>query len=78
MPVSVTIRDLPDRTHDELAARAARAGQSLQDFLRSELVALAERPTPADLWSRVQQRVTATGTALTAEAIHELRDADRS
>ena len=77
MPVSVTIRDVPDRTRDELAARAARAGQSLQEFLRSQLVALAERPSPADLWDRVQQRVQATGTALPAEAILELRDADR-
>ena len=77
MSVSVTIRDVPDRTRDELAARAARAGQSLQEFLRSQLVALAERPSPADLWDRVQQRVQATGTALPAEAILELRDADR-
>jgi plasmid stability protein len=75
--VSVTIRDLPDWTHDELAARAARAGQSLQEFLRSELMALTERPSPADLWDRVHQRVEATGTALPAEAIVELRDADR-
>ena len=77
MPVSVTIRDVPDRTRDELAARAARAGQSLQEYLRSQLVALAERPSPADLWDRVQQRVQATGTALPAAAILELRDADR-
>jgi len=26
MPVSMTIRDVPDETRDELAARAARAG----------------------------------------------------
>jgi antitoxin FitA len=77
VPVSVTIRDVPDRTRDELAARAARAGQSLQEYLRSQLVALAERPSPADLWDRVQQRVQATGTALPAAAILELRDADR-
>jgi plasmid stability protein len=77
MPVSVTIRDVPDRTRDELAARAARAGQSLQEYLRSQLVALAEKPSPADLWDRVQQRVQATGTTLPAEAILQLRDADR-
>jgi hypothetical protein len=77
MPVSVTIRDVPDRTRDELAARAARAGQSLQEFLLSQLVALAEGPSRADLWDRVQQRVQAAGTALPAEVILELRVADR-
>lgn len=77
MVVSVTIRDVPDETRDELAARAARAGQSLQEFLRGQLLALAEQPSPADLWDRVQQRVQATGTALPAEVILELRDADR-
>jgi antitoxin FitA len=77
MPVSVTIRDVPDDTRAELAARAARAGQSLQEYLRGQLVALAQRPSPDRLWDRVQHRVQATGTQLPAEAILELRDADR-
>jgi hypothetical protein len=60
-----------------LAARAARAGQSLQEYLRGQLVALAQRPSPDVLWDRVQHRLQATGTQLSAEAILELRDADR-
>jgi plasmid stability protein len=75
--VSVTIRDVPDETRAELAARAARAGQSLQEYLRGQLVALTQRPTPELLWDRVQHRVLATGTQLSAEAILDLRDADR-
>lgn len=77
MPVSVTIRDVPDGTRDELAARAARAGQSLQEYLRAQLVELARRPSPDVLWDRVQHRVLATGTRLTADQILELGDADR-
>jgi len=77
MVVSVTIRDVPDQTRDELAARAARAGQSLQEYLRGQLTALAQRPSPDDLWDRVQRRVQATGSQLPADAILELRDADR-
>jgi antitoxin FitA len=77
MPVSMTIRDVPDETRAELAARAARAGQSLQEYVRGQLVALAQRPSPDVLWDRVQHRVLATGSALPAESILELRDADR-
>jgi plasmid stability protein len=78
MSVSVTIRDVPDGTRDELAARAARAGQSLQEYLRAQLVELARRPSPDALWDRVQHRVLATGTRLSADAILELRQADRA
>ena len=77
MPVSMTIRDVPDDTRDELAARAARVGQSLQEYLRAQLVALARRPSPDALWDRVQHRVLTTGSRLSGNAILELRDADR-
>lgn len=45
MPVTITVRAVPDEVRDELAARAARAGQSLQEFLSAELAALAARPS---------------------------------
>ena len=38
VPVAITIRDVPDEVRDELAARAARSGQSLQEYLRAVLV----------------------------------------
>jgi len=78
MAVSVTIRNVPEETRDVLAARAARAGQSLQEYVRGQLTALAQRPDPDDLWDRVAERVRATGTRLPADAILEARDADRS
>ncbi|MGY1669456.1 FitA-like ribbon-helix-helix domain-containing protein [Geodermatophilus sp. SYSU D00710] len=77
MPVSMTIRDVPDETRDELAARAARAGQSLQEYVRAQLNELARRPSPVDLWDRVEHRVRATGSRLAAGEILELRDDDR-
>ena len=40
MATSITIRDVPDETRDELAARAALTGRSLQEYLRSKLVGL--------------------------------------
>lgn len=78
MPVSMTIRDVPDETRGELAARAARAGMSLQEYVRAELVKLAEQPDPAEFWDRVRHRVRATGSRLRAEEILAARDADRA
>ena len=42
---SITVRNVPDDVRDELAARAARAGRSLQEHLRVELIQLASRPS---------------------------------
>ncbi|MGE4163982.1 MAG: hypothetical protein AB7G23_19825 [Vicinamibacterales bacterium] len=74
---SVTIRDVPDDTRDELAARAARTGRSLQEYLRLELIELARRPDPATLWARVQDRKARTGSKLDTATILALRDDDR-
>jgi plasmid stability protein len=73
----MTIRDVPDEVRDELAARAARAGQSLQEYVRAQLTALARRPSPEQLWERVEHRVRSTRTRLSAEQILQARDADR-
>ncbi|WP_347057372.1 hypothetical protein ABC795_11755 [Blastococcus sp. HT6-30] len=72
----MTISDVPDDVADELVTRAARAGQSLQEYLRAELVALARRPSPEALWNRVQHRVLTTGSRLSGDEIVELRDTD--
>ncbi len=77
VPISMTIRDVPDETRDELAARAARAGQSLQEYVRTQLNALVAIPDQAELWDRVRHRLRATGSRLSAEAILEARDSDR-
>lgn len=74
---SITVRDVPPSARDELAARAARSGRSLQEYLRTQLIALAERPDPDALMARVRQRIEATGTRMSAAQIIEHRDADR-
>jgi plasmid stability protein len=77
MGVAVTIRDVPDEVRDELAARAARAGKSLQEYLRSMLIEAASRPPVADVIARARDRVTATGVVVDAKSILAARDADR-
>lgn len=77
MAKSITIRDVPDETRDELAARAARSGQSLQEYLRGQLMALAERPDNRSLLEDIRARKHRTGSRLTADRILALRDMDR-
>ncbi len=49
---SVQIKDVPEDTHRVLRERAARAHQSLQEYLRSRLIAEAQRPTLEDVLER--------------------------
>jgi plasmid stability protein len=74
---SITIRDVPDEVRDELAARAARAGRSLQEHLRLELIELARKPSLDDLLARVRERKEATRSRLPTRRILAHRDADR-
>jgi antitoxin FitA len=76
MPTSITIRDVPDETRDELAARAAATGRSLQEYLRSKLVELARQPDAEALLAEVRARKATIGSSLPREAIlaHQLED----
>lgn len=78
MPKSITIRDVPDETSEELAARAALTGRSLQEYLRARLVDLANAPD-AEVWmAKVRARKLATGGRISVERVLAHRDADRT
>ena len=77
MATSITIRDVPDDTRDELAARAARAGKSLQEYLRSRLIDLARQPEAETVVARIRARKSTTGSMLPADRILEYLDEDR-
>lgn len=53
---NILVRDLPEEIHVTLQQRAERRGQSLQQYLASELTRLAKRPTPEELFGRVSRR----------------------
>ena len=74
---AITVRNVPDQVRDELAARAARSGRSLQEYLLNELVEMASRPSVGDVISRARARVSATRTRLEPADILMARDADR-
>jgi plasmid stability protein len=75
---SITVRNVPDDVRDELAARAARAGRSLQEHLRAELIELARKPSVADVLEHARSRTRLTSSNLPAARILDHRDADRT
>jgi adenine C2-methylase RlmN of 23S rRNA A2503 and tRNA A37 len=77
MSVQITIRDVPDAVRDELAARAALQGKSMQEYLRAELERLAARPSVEKVLERIRERKSTSGTRLSPEEILMHRDADR-
>ena len=77
MPIQITVRNVSEEVRDRLAARAAMARQSMQEYLRSELERIASRPT-VDAWlAEVRRRKRAAGTRLDAAEIVEHVHADR-
>jgi plasmid stability protein len=77
MTVAITVRNVPDEVRDELAARAARSGRSLQEYLLRTLTELAARPSVEDVTVRARTRARATGQRITVDDILTTRDADR-
>lgn len=77
MTTSVSVRNVPLEVRDELAARAAASGRSLQEYLLAELERLARRPTAEEWLERVRRRKAATGERVPARAIVAARAADR-
>jgi antitoxin FitA len=77
MTVQITIRDVPAKVRDELAARAALQGQSMQEYLRAELERLAARPTVHAWLEQVRKRKRSSQIRVSAQDIVKARDADR-
>lgn len=77
MAVAITVRDVPDNVRNELAARAARAGKSLQEYLRGMLLDAVSRPPVEDVIARARARVDSTGLKIDVSSILAARDADR-
>ncbi len=77
MATTITIRNVPEPVRDTLAARAAEAGQSLQEYMLAQATKLASRPTNAEIVERMRSRVAATGSRVGSAEIVESTRADR-
>ncbi len=74
MPKAIQIRDVPDDIHAVLRARAAEAGMSMSEYLRSELIKLAEKPTLAEVLAIIATREGGARRSEIVRVIREMRD----
>lgn len=77
MVTTITIRHVPDEVRNELAARAARTGRSLQEYMLGEVTRLASKPSIEELVARVRDDKRRAGTVLDRETILADLHADR-
>jgi plasmid stability protein len=74
MGVLVQIRDVPEPVHRTLKARAAVAGVSLSEYLRTMLERQAARPTAEELSARIAARGRADLSEPSEVAVRRLRE----
>ena len=74
MPTMIQLRHVPDDLHRKLKARAALAGMSLSDYLLREIRDIAERPTIAELRTRLAGRAAVRPTHSPARAVRAERE----
>jgi antitoxin FitA len=76
---TIQIRDIPDDVHEELQRQAREAGQSLQAFMRQQVVELtrsrARRAAVLDEMREIARADRGAGFSVTQ--ILEARDAER-
>jgi plasmid stability protein len=77
MATAITVRNVPEDVRDELAARAARSGRSLQEFLLHHLTQVVSRPSVEEIIARARARAQLTASVMDVAAILSDRDADR-
>jgi antitoxin FitA len=53
---NIQIREVPDDVHEALVHRAQLAGQSLQQYLTAQLLAIAATPTVDEMIARIERR----------------------
>ena len=71
----IQIRNVPDKLHRKLKARAALRGLSLSDYLLQEIAAVAERPTREELIQRLGERTVVATRQSPSDAVRAERDA---
>lgn len=75
MSKMVQIRNVPEKLHRELKARAAREGMSLSDYLMKILERAVERATPDEMRQRLADRESVSPSVSPADAVRAERDA---
>ena len=74
MSKMVQIRDVSDRVHSALKARAAREGMNLSDLIKRELEHTVERPSMQEWLERGQKMKPIPTKQTSAQLIRDLRN----
>ncbi len=73
----MTIRDIPDDVRNELAARAARKGQSLQEYMRGVIIDFAWRPSNEDALAQIREHARSLPPISIEEILDAIHDGRR-
>lgn len=71
---TIQVRDIPDDVYETIRRRAREAGQSLQAYMRDQVVALGSRPDRAEILADWERELHQHPNTITREQI--LRDLD--
>lgn len=73
---NLQVRNVPEKLHRTLKAKAALEGTSLSAFLLPELEKIAKRPTRREFLQRLRMREPVHLNPTAAQIIREMRDRD--
>lgn len=74
---TIQVRDIPDDVYDTIRRRAREAGQSLQAYMREQVVAIGSRPSRAELLAEWERELHQHPNEITREQILQDLDDDR-
>lgn len=74
---TIQVRDVPDDVYETIRRRAQEAGQSLQAYMREQVVAMGSRPTRAEVLAEWERELHRNPNTVTREQVLEDLDADR-
>jgi plasmid stability protein len=74
MSKMIQLRNVPEKLHRKLKARAATEGRSLSEYLLSHIQELAERPTMEELQDRLRRREPVSVDVSPADVLRQERN----
>lgn len=74
MSKMIQLRNVPDRLHRKLKARAATEGRSLSEYLLNHIRELADRPTLQEMKDRLRGRAPIDVQPTPTDMVREERD----
>ncbi|AHI00923.1 hypothetical protein GCM10010174_14520 [Kutzneria viridogrisea] len=74
---TIQVRDIPEDAYETLRKRARAAGQSIQAYMRDQIIALASQRTKEEVVAAIDMTLLNEGTAITMDSIVTDLAADR-